>query len=54
MGVVETEQPHTIRCMQRERVRQPMWPLLGRLNAFNLELDPVAFFEVVDTSIEGQ
>jgi len=31
-----------------------MRPLPGRLDALDLELDPVALFEVVDASVEGQ
>jgi hypothetical protein len=39
--------------MQRERVRQSVRALLGDLDALNLELDPIAFFEVMDASIEA-
>jgi len=31
-----------------------MWPILCRRNAFDLELDPIAIFEVMDTPIEGK
>jgi len=38
--------------MQRERIGQPVWPFLGRLDALDLELDPIALFEMMDASIK--
>jgi hypothetical protein len=31
-----------------------VWSLLGGLDALDLEFDPIAFFKVMDASIEGQ
>jgi hypothetical protein len=53
MGVIETEQSRAVRCMQRERIRQAVRALLGSLDALDFELDPVAFFEMMDAPIEG-
>jgi hypothetical protein len=54
MGVIEADQPRAIRSMQRERVRQSVRALLDVVGALDLELDPIAFFEMMDASIEGQ
>ena len=40
--------------MEGERIGQAMRPILCRRNAFDLELDPIAIFEVMDTPIEGK
>jgi hypothetical protein len=40
--------------MQRERVRQAVWSLLGCLDALDLELEPAAFFKVMDAPIERE
>jgi hypothetical protein len=54
MRVVEPDQPGTVRRMQRERVRPAVWPLLGCLDALDLELEPVAFFKMMDAPIERE
>jgi hypothetical protein len=54
MGVVEADQPRAIRCVQRERVGQAVRPLTACFDTLDLELDPVAFFEVMNTPIEGK
>jgi hypothetical protein len=54
MGIVETDQSRAIRRVQRERVGQSVRSLLGRLDALDFELDPVALFEMVDATIESQ
>src|SRR5882672_3804144 len=54
MGIVKAHQPCAIRCVQRERVRQAVRSLLGRLDALNFEPDPVALFEMMDAPIESQ
>ena len=54
MGVVEPDQPLAVRRMQRERIRQAVRSLLGRRDALDLELEPVALLEMMDAAIEGQ
>jgi hypothetical protein len=54
MRVVEPDQPGAVRRMQCERVRQAVWPLLGCLDALDLELEPVALFEMMDAPIERE
>jgi len=54
MGVVEADQPRAIGRVQRERVGQTVRAFLGRLDALDLELDPVALFEMMDAAIESQ
>jgi hypothetical protein len=54
VGVVEADQPRAVRRVQRERVGQAVRSLPGRLDALDLELDPVALFEVVDARVESQ
>jgi hypothetical protein len=54
MRVVEPDQPGTVRRMQRERVRQAVWSLLGCLDALDLKLEPVALFEMMDAPIERE
>jgi len=52
--IVETDQPPTIRSVQRERVRESVRSVPPCLDTPDLELDPVALFEMVDTPVEGQ
>ena len=54
MGVVEADQSRAIRRVQRERVRQAVRSLLGRLDALDFKLDPVALFEMMDAPIESE
>jgi len=54
MRVVEPDQPGTVRRMQRERIRQAVWSLLGNLDPLDLELEPVAFFKMMDAPIERE
>jgi hypothetical protein len=54
MSVVEPHQLRAVRRVQREGVAQPMRPLRRRRYPLDLELEPVALFEVMDTAIEGQ
>lgn len=54
MRVVEANELVAAWIVQGERITQPMWPFRRRLPAFDLELDPVALFEVVDAAIERQ
>jgi hypothetical protein len=54
MRVVESEQPRTVRRMQRECVRQAVWSRLGRFNALDLKLEPISLLEMMDAPIEGQ
>jgi len=50
--VVEADQSRPVRRMQRERIGQSVWPFLGRPDALDLELDPIALFEMMDASIK--
>ena len=52
--IVESDESRAVWRVQRERVRQAVWSLAGRLDTSDLELDPVALFEMVNTSIESQ
>jgi hypothetical protein len=54
MGIIEPDQSRPFGVMQRERVAQPVRPFRRRCRAPDLELDPVALFEVMDASIERQ
>jgi hypothetical protein len=54
MRVVEADQPGTVRRVQRERIRQAVWSLLGCLDALDLKLEPVAFFKMMDAPIERE
>jgi hypothetical protein len=54
VGVVEADQSRAIRRVKRERVRQAVRSLLGRLDALDLELDPVTLLEMMDAPIESQ
>jgi len=54
MRVVETHQTIAVRIMQGKRVTQAMRSLRRRGNAFNLELKPVASFEMMDAAIKRQ
>src|SRR5436309_2394449 len=54
MSVIEANEPRAIRCMQCEGIGEAMRPRSRRLDALDLELDPVALFELVDTPIESQ
>ena len=54
VGIVEADQPRAVRSVQRERVGQAVRALLGRLDALDFELDPVALFQMMNASIESQ
>jgi hypothetical protein len=54
MSVIEADEPLAVWCMQCECIGEAMWPLLCRLDASDLEFDPVAIFEMMDTPVEGQ
>ena len=54
MGVVETDQPGAVRTVQRERIVQAVRSRWARLDAPDLELDPVAPFKMMDSSVERQ
>src|SRR5271166_5407521 len=51
VGIVEADQPRAVRSVQRERVGQAVRALLGRLDALDFELDPVALFQMMNASI---
>lgn len=54
VGIVEAQEPGAIRCMERERIGQPMRTFPGRGNVLDLELDPKAALEDVFAAVEGQ
>lgn len=54
VGIVEADQPHALRIMQCERITEAMRSLWRRIGALDLELEPVALFEVVNAAIECQ
>ena len=54
MRIVETNEPFTIRIMQRERVAQTVWPFRRGVGARNLEFQPVSLIEIVDAAIERE
>jgi hypothetical protein len=54
MRIVEPDQPIAVRVMQGEGVAQTVRTLRRRLAPFDLELQPIALFEVVDAAIKPQ
>jgi hypothetical protein len=42
MGIVEAHKAFAVRRVQRERIRQAVRPCRGRIDAGDLELEPVA------------
>ena len=54
MRVVETDQPYALRIVQCERIAEPVRPLCRWRDALELELEPVALFEVMNAPIERQ
>jgi len=54
MGVVEPQQPNTLRIVEGQAVREPMRPLPRWLRALHLDLHPIPFVEEVAGAIEIQ
>src|SRR5581483_9643740 len=54
MGVIETDQPRTIRRMERQRIGQSMRPSFTPRDLSDLESDPIALFEMMNAPVEGQ
>lgn len=54
MGIVEADQAGAARAVQRKRVTQPVRPFRCRLCPFDLEFQPIALFEMMNTTIEGE
>jgi hypothetical protein len=54
VSVVEANQSGAVWIVQRERVVQAVRSLCARLDTRNLEPDPIASFEVMDSAIECQ
>jgi hypothetical protein len=54
VGIVEPDQPGAGRRAQGERVREAVGSLLGCLDAPDLELEPLAYLEVMDAPIERE
>jgi hypothetical protein len=54
MSIVETNKAFATGSMQRKRIRHAIWPTLRRLDAFNLEFDPVTLFEIMDSPVKGE
>jgi hypothetical protein len=40
--------------MERKRLRQTVRPLLGSGDSLDLELEPIAFLEVMNAPVEGE
>jgi len=54
MSIVEANKAFSMGTMQRKRIRYAVWPMLRRLHAFNLEFDPIALFEIMDSPMKGE
>ena len=54
VGIVETDQPRSVRIVQGEGVAQSMGTLRRRLHAPDLEFEPIALFEMMHAAIERQ
>lgn len=54
MGIVEPKQTISRQVMQRKGVAQPVRTFRRWRNAGDLEFNPVAAFEMMNASIEGQ
>ena len=52
--VVETEQAMTAQVVEPERIPQPVWSFGRGCQSFDLEFQPIALFEDVDTPVERQ
>lgn len=54
VGIVEADQPIAVRVVQRERIAHSVRTFWRRRNPFDLELQPIALFEMMNASIKGQ
>jgi hypothetical protein len=54
VGIVEAKDAGACRIMQGERVTQPVRSLGGWVRPLDFEFQPIALFEVVDSSVERQ
>ncbi len=54
MSIVEVYQTVATRIMQSKGITQAVRPFRRRLDPFELKFQPIALFEVMDTTIERQ
>jgi hypothetical protein len=54
MRIVKSDQPPAVRIVQRERIAQAVGPLRRRCDLPDLEFQPIALFEMMNTPVERQ
>ncbi len=54
MSVIEPQEPRSLWVVQRKSVAQAVGTFRGRLHPLDLELEPIALFEMVDAPVEAQ